>query len=408
MHTSPITSKWFIIITDMPLLHLCRARDRRMGRPIQSMTDPSNTNSSTTTTTPSLGTMNIGQSGLNYSPSDHQIAPQLLSQSPHSAPNPLMQQISIPQYKPNSLSPVVSFGQHSFNNVSSFSSPPSSMSPSRLAQGRNQDSNLISPLCFNSQKPLSIPQSIFNKSDAQIQSKLYNNSLFDNSDTISSSLHEEPLDLSFKTKSHTSGDSVAEDSFNSFESEVLNLSKKSNRVGQDIDCKDAVQGNVSLTMLQQQHDFDSSNLRNVLLNNGKLVDDLSDFSKVYAKINENGQVKSGRGRKRLYGADIEMNNSNDSNNNILKIADFETKIKSSRLSSPNKETKLNNGILSNANSPDHNQSEGLFTCDQCDKTFSKQSSLARHKYEHSGIYRYILGLFFAITSISSPYRSTPS
>ncbi|KAJ8980222.1 hypothetical protein NQ317_010219 [Molorchus minor] len=28
--------------------------------------------------------------------------------------------------------------------------------------------------------------------------------------------------------------------------------------------------------------------------------------------------------------------------------------------------------------------EGQFTCDQCDKSFSKQSSLARHKYEHSG------------------------
>lgn len=28
--------------------------------------------------------------------------------------------------------------------------------------------------------------------------------------------------------------------------------------------------------------------------------------------------------------------------------------------------------------------EGQFTCDQCDKAFSKQSSLARHKYEHSG------------------------
>ena len=26
----------------------------------------------------------------------------------------------------------------------------------------------------------------------------------------------------------------------------------------------------------------------------------------------------------------------------------------------------------------------LHSCDQCDKTFSKQSSLARHKYEHSG------------------------
>lgn len=28
--------------------------------------------------------------------------------------------------------------------------------------------------------------------------------------------------------------------------------------------------------------------------------------------------------------------------------------------------------------------EGQFSCDQCDKGFSKQSSLARHKYEHSG------------------------
>ncbi|XP_051159948.1 zinc finger protein 1-like isoform X1 [Leptopilina boulardi] len=30
------------------------------------------------------------------------------------------------------------------------------------------------------------------------------------------------------------------------------------------------------------------------------------------------------------------------------------------------------------------EQEGLFFCNQCDKTFSKQSSLARHKYEHSG------------------------
>lgn len=30
------------------------------------------------------------------------------------------------------------------------------------------------------------------------------------------------------------------------------------------------------------------------------------------------------------------------------------------------------------------EAEGQFICDQCDKAFSKQSSLARHKYEHSG------------------------
>ena len=28
--------------------------------------------------------------------------------------------------------------------------------------------------------------------------------------------------------------------------------------------------------------------------------------------------------------------------------------------------------------------EGMYACDQCDKMFNKQSSLARHKYEHSG------------------------
>ena len=31
------------------------------------------------------------------------------------------------------------------------------------------------------------------------------------------------------------------------------------------------------------------------------------------------------------------------------------------------------------------QGSDMYACDQCDKMFSKQSSLARHKYEHSGI-----------------------
>lgn len=45
---------------------------------------------------------------------------------------------------------------------------------------------------------------------------------------------------------------------------------------------------------------------------------------------------------------------------------------------------LNNTLLNTA-SPE-TEVEGQFVCDQCDKAFSKQSSLARHKYEHSGKY----------------------
>lgn len=41
------------------------------------------------------------------------------------------------------------------------------------------------------------------------------------------------------------------------------------------------------------------------------------------------------------------------------------------------------------------EGEGQFICDQCDKAFNKQSSLARHKYEHSG--KLLLLLFFFVS-----------
>lgn len=44
-----------------------------------------------------------------------------------------------------------------------------------------------------------------------------------------------------------------------------------------------------------------------------------------------------------------------------------------------------------------NEQEGVYVCDQCDKTFSKPSSLARHKYEHSGEFKL---LFFRLFLLS--------
>ncbi|XP_050306334.1 zinc finger protein 1 isoform X2 [Anthonomus grandis grandis] len=53
----------------------------------------------------------------------------------------------------------------------------------------------------------------------------------------------------------------------------------------------------------------------------------------------------------------------------------------------NKRAKVQQFLLKSLGSPSMGpepEIEGQFQCDQCDKAFSKQSSLARHKYEHSG------------------------
>lgn len=50
----------------------------------------------------------------------------------------------------------------------------------------------------------------------------------------------------------------------------------------------------------------------------------------------------------------------------------------------------NNNGGGGASGPTENEVEGQFICDQCDKAFSKQSSLARHKYEHSGKCKYFV------------------
>lgn len=66
--------------------------------------------------------------------------------------------------------------------------------------------------------------------------------------------------------------------------------------------------------------------------------------------------------------------------------------KRGQLKNKNSSSNNNNNSSSsngnNNNNGDNNNTSmdesGQFSCDQCEKTFNKQSSLARHKYEHSG------------------------
>lgn len=66
-------------------------------------------------------------------------------------------------------------------------------------------------------------------------------------------------------------------------------------------------------------------------------------------------------------------------NGDLNVDDDDSNSKRAKMSSLHMMTKS----LGSPSTQD-GESEGQFACDQCDKSFAKQSSLARHKYEHSG------------------------
>jgi zinc finger homeobox protein 1/2 len=68
----------------------------------------------------------------------------------------------------------------------------------------------------------------------------------------------------------------------------------------------------------------------------------------------------------------------------------------------NPETLLQNGspapvvpspIITTKKSEEHG-TQTIYSCDQCDKTFTKKSSITRHKYEHSGTYTLLFGNAF--------------
>lgn len=68
--------------------------------------------------------------------------------------------------------------------------------------------------------------------------------------------------------------------------------------------------------------------------------------------------------------------------------DVQNNMSEDDMSNASKRSKMSQFVLKGLSSPvlgnQETEIEGQFTCDQCDKSFSKQSSLARHKYEHSG------------------------
>lgn len=73
-----------------------------------------------------------------------------------------------------------------------------------------------------------------------------------------------------------------------------------------------------------------------------------------------------------------LTNSTGSNENSPSIA-----TKGGRYSRKRKVTSATKPTVQ-VSSATQGEETGQFSCDQCDKQFNKQSSLARHKYEHSG------------------------
>ncbi len=333
-----------------------------------------------------------------FSPSHH-------SPVQHSIQTPLMP-ISIPHYKPASNLPLS--GNHSFSP--SMTTPfPSDMNGLSLYGQRHNNNNTV--YFVNSSEFSMTP---YSKSDS--------NKLFSNQSDLS--LSDEPLDLSVRNKSYLE-DLTNNNNIDSNEKhssvEVLNLSQKSSRSQMNENSNDEVlPSNISLAILQQQQQQQhqrkeleqTSIVRSMLMNkcrsdeldssisrfnilsvvNGTAMQSPDRITRSSPTIAEESNEIHRQFRKRSHSDSEDVGHQSDSNN---PSDDYTSANSPSRtkliIASP---TKLWKGTVDNvitrddqSSPPDANlqvDGPGLFTCDQCDKTFSKQSSLARHKYEHSG------------------------
>ena len=192
--------------------------------------------------------------------------------------------------------------------------------------------------------------------------------------------------------------------------EVLNLSQKSSRSQiNDISSED-IPSNVSLALIQQQQRKEleqTSIVRSMLMNacpsnefdasinvlnevNGADIQSPERLIRHSPPSRDSMKKRFRSVSKRNHSDSEDMGLQSDSNNQ----SDESSTLRNNPImGSPSKLWKSsndNNVIVCDDQSPNpdpNSQTDGtgLFTCDQCDKTFSKQSSLARHKYEHSGM-----------------------
>lgn len=198
---------------------------------------------------------------------------------------------------------------------------------------------------------------------------------------VPSPASEQPLDLSVKRESRLSSPERSPSSNHHSDSggeEVVNLSYKSSR---------------SPTPYQSnyQHSNSSSEPRRspspIDFNNGsKLARILAQPSRALSLVPMEGLIRlptltqiissriaslSPKSEKRSWHEDSDSLMSQDGGSDDTSKRSRLSQMAMKGLSSP--------GLLI-----PETEMEGQFICDQCDKAFSKQSSLARHKYEHSG------------------------
>ena len=97
--------------------------------------------------------------------------------------------------------------------------------------------------------------------------------------------------------------------------------------------------------------------------------------------------------------DLSSNEENNIDNDQSSMSNSLAKsfVKLAKSGKKSKKESLDSSMLMGQTSPNNSnsnrkswknhivQGSDMYACDQCDKMFSKQSSLARHKYEHSGI-----------------------